>query len=264
MFSSLKIGLVLVMLAGAGGGYLYVNKLQKDNAVLKTNQIKLETAVQESNQVIEQQTKDLKKIRSTLKKVEEVNAKLQADRDALNNRLGSVVNNSLRAVLGRAPLQAVISDRREQLMAEVSGLVAERATQFGISIEEVRIKKADLPSENSEAIYRRMQTERQQEAAQIRAVGEEKSRFIRAEAEKNKTILLAEAQRDGDILRGQGDAEKNKILGKAFSQDPEFFSFYRSMQAYSRALSEGDTTMVLSPKSDFFGVNCSLSNYFVF
>ena len=88
MFSSLKIGLVLVMLAGAGGGYLYVNKLQKDNAVLKTNQIKLETAVQESNQVIEQQTKDLKKIRSTLKKVEEVNAKLQKDRDALNNRLG--------------------------------------------------------------------------------------------------------------------------------------------------------------------------------
>ena len=88
MFSSLKIGLVLVMLAGAGGGYLYVNKLQKDNAVLKTNQIKLETAVQESNQVIEQQTKDLKKIRSTLKKVEEVNAKLQADRNALNKRLG--------------------------------------------------------------------------------------------------------------------------------------------------------------------------------
>jgi len=88
MFSSLKIGLVLVMLAGAGGGYLYVNKLQKDNAVLKTNQIKLETAVQESNQVIEQQTKDLKKIRSTIKQIEEVNAKLQADRDALNNRLG--------------------------------------------------------------------------------------------------------------------------------------------------------------------------------
>ena len=171
---------------------------------------------------------------------------------ALNNRLGSVVNNSLRAVLGRAPLQAVISDRREQLMAEVSGLVADRAKQFGISIEEVRIKKADLPPQNSEAIYRRMQTERQQEAAQIRAVGEEKSRFIRAESEKNKTILLAEAQRDGDILRGQGDAEKNKILGKAFSQDPEFFSFYRSMQAYSRALSDGDTTMVLSPKSDFF------------
>ena len=171
---------------------------------------------------------------------------------ALNNRLGSVVNNSLRAVLGRVPLEAVISDRRELLMKEVSGLVAERATQFGISIEEVRIKKADLPSENSEAIYRRMQTERQQEAAQIRAVGEEKARFIRAESEKQKTVLLAEAQRDSDILRGQGDAEKNKILGKAFNKDPNFFAFYRAMQAYSKALTEGDTTMVLSPKSDFF------------
>lgn len=171
---------------------------------------------------------------------------------ALNNRLGSVVNNSLRAVLGRVPLKAVISDKRELLMEEVTGLVANRAGQFGISIEEVRIKKADLPSENSEAIYRRMQTERQQEAAQIRAVGEEKSRVIKAEAEKNKTVLLAEAQRDGEILRGEGDAEKNKILGKAFSKDPNFFAFYRAMQAYSRALTEGDTTMVLSPKGDFF------------
>jgi membrane protease subunit HflC len=171
---------------------------------------------------------------------------------ALNNRLGSVVNNSLRAVLGKVPLEAVISDRRELLMQEVSELVSQRATQFGISIEEVRIKKADLPSENSEAIYRRMQTERQQEAAQIRAVGNEKARFITAESEKQKTVLLAEAQRDSDILRGQGDAEKNKILGKAFNQDPDFFAFYRAMQAYSKALTEGDTTMVLSPKSDFF------------
>ena len=150
------------------------------------------------------------------------------------------------------PLKAVISDRRELLMKEVTGLVATRATQFGISIEEVRIKKADLPSENSEAIYRRMQTERQQEAAQIRAVGEEKSRIIKAEAEKNKTVLLAEAQRDGEILRGEGDAKKNKILGEAFSKDPDFFAFYRAMQAYSKALTEGDTTMVLSPKSEFF------------
>jgi membrane protease subunit HflC len=171
---------------------------------------------------------------------------------ALNNRLGSVVNNSLRAVLGKVPLEAVISDRRELLMQQVSELVALRATQFGISIEEVRIKKADLPSENSEAIYRRMQTERQQEAAQIRAVGNEKARFITAESEKQKTVLLAEAQRDSDILRGEGDAQKNKILGKAFNQDPDFFAFYRAMQAYSKALTEGDTTMVLSPKSDFF------------
>ena len=171
---------------------------------------------------------------------------------ALNNRLGSVVNNSLRAVLGKVPLEAVISERRELLMQEVSEMVSVRAKQFGISIEEVRIKKADLPVENSEAIYRRMQTERQQEAAQIRAVGNEKARFITAESEKQKTVLLAEAQRDSDILRGEGDAEKNKILGKAFNQDPDFFAFYRAMQAYSKALTEGDTTMVLSPKSDFF------------
>ena len=171
---------------------------------------------------------------------------------ALNNRLGSVVNNSLREVLGKVPLEAVISDRRELLMQEVSELVSGRASQFGISIEEVRIKKADLPSENSEAIYRRMQTERQQEAAQIRAVGNEKARFITAESEKQKTVLLAEAQRDSDILRGEGDAQKNRILGKAFNQDPDFFAFYRAMQAYSKALTEGDTTMVLSPKSDFF------------
>ena len=171
---------------------------------------------------------------------------------ALSNRLGSVVNNSLRAVLGRVPLKAVISDRREILMEEVSTLVSNRAIQFGISIEEVRIKKADLPSENSEAIYRRMQTERQQEAAQIRAIGEEKSRVIKAEAEKNKTVILAEAQRDGEILRGEGDAKKNKILGKAFSVDPNFFAFYRAMQAYSKALTEGDTTMVLSPNGEFF------------
>ena len=171
---------------------------------------------------------------------------------ALNNRLGSVVNNSLRAVLGRVPLKAVISDRREQLMQEVTGLVANRATQFGISIEEVRIKKADLPSENSEAIYRRMQTERQQEAAQIRAVGEEKSRIIKAEAEKNKTVLVAEAQRDGEILRGEGDAKKNKILGEAFSKDPDFFAFYRAMQAYEKALIGGDTSLILSPDSEFF------------
>ena len=171
---------------------------------------------------------------------------------ALNNRLGSVVNNSLRAVLGKVPLEAVISERRELLMQEVSEMVSVRAKQFGISIEEVRIKKADLPAENSEAIYRRMQTERQQEAAQIRAVGNEKARFITAESEKQKTVLLAEAQRDSDILRGQGDAEKNKILGKAFNQDPDFFAFYRAMQAYEKALIGGETSLVLSPDSEFF------------
>ena len=109
-----------------------------------------------------------------------------------------------------------------------------------------------MPPANSEAIFRRMQTERQQEAAQFRAEGNEEARKITSESERERTVLLANAERDGEILKGQGDAGKNKILGEAFSKDPEFFAFYRSMKAYSIALNNGDTTMVLSPDSTFF------------
>ena len=171
---------------------------------------------------------------------------------ALSNRLGSIINDSLRQVLGRVPLQEVISVRRSVLLEEVAILVYDAAKDFGLQIEDVRIRRADLPTANSEAIFRRMQTERQQEAAQFRAEGEEQSRRIKAEAEKEKTILLANAERTGEILRGEGDAEKNKILGEAFSRDPDFFAFYRSMQAYVSAIDSGDTTMILSPDSEFF------------
>jgi len=132
---------------------------------------------------------------------------------ALKNRLGSILNDSLRQVLGRVPLDNVISDNRANLMEEVGKIVAEEAKEFGLQIEEVRIKRADLPTANSEAIFRRMQTERQQEAAQFRAEGEEQSRRIKAESERQRTVLLANAERDGEILRGQGDAIKNKVLG---------------------------------------------------
>jgi len=171
---------------------------------------------------------------------------------ALRNRLGSILNDSLRQVLGRVPLNNVISDNRANLMDEVGKIVAEEAKEFGLKIEDVRIKRADLPTANSEAIFRRMQTERQQEAAQFRAEGEEEARKIRAESERERTVLLANAERDGEILRGQGDAIKNKVLGEAFGRDPDFFSFYRSMQAYILALDSEDTTMVLSPDSEFF------------
>ena len=171
---------------------------------------------------------------------------------ALNNRLGSILNDSLRQVLGRVPLQAVISDNRSILLEEVAKLVFDAAKDFGLQIEDVRIRRADLPTANSEAIFRRMQTERQQEAAQFRAEGEEQSRRIRAESERERTILLANAERTGEILRGEGDAAKNKILGDAFSQDPDFFSFYRAMQAYITAIDSSDTTMILSPDSEFF------------
>ena len=171
---------------------------------------------------------------------------------ALSNRLGSIINDSLRQVLGRVPLQEVISIRRSVLLEEVASLVYEAAKDFGLQIEDVRIRRADLPTANSEAIFRRMQTERQQEAAQFRAEGEEQSRRIKAESEKEKTILLANAERTGEILRGEGDADKNKILAEAFSRDPEFFAFYRAMQAYVTAIDSSDTTMILSPDSEFF------------
>ena len=171
---------------------------------------------------------------------------------ALSNRLGAILNDSLRQVLGRVPLQAVISDNRSILLEEVAKLVFDAAKDFGLQIEDVRIRRADLPTANSEAIFRRMQTERQQEAAQFRAEGEEQSRRVRAEAERERTILLANAERTGEILRGEGDAAKNKILGDAFSQDPDFFSFYRAMQAYITAIDSSDTTMILSPDSEFF------------
>ena len=171
---------------------------------------------------------------------------------ALSNRLGSILNDSLRQVLGRVPLQAVISDNRSILLEEVAKLVFDAAKDFGLQIEDVRIRRADLPTANSEAIFRRMQTERQQEAAQFRAEGEEQSRRVRAEAERERTILLANAERTGEILRGEGDAAKNKILGDAFSQAPDFFAFYRAMQAYITAIDSSDTTMILSPDSEFF------------
>ena len=171
---------------------------------------------------------------------------------ALTNRLGSILNDSLRQVLGRVPLKSVISEKRSALLEEVAALVSAAAKDFGLNIEDVRIRRADLPTANSDAIFRRMQTERQQEASQYRAEGEEQSRIIKAQSEKEKTILLADAERSSDILRGEGDAKKNKILGDAFNKDPEFFSFYRSMQAYITAIGSEDTTMILSPDSDFF------------
>ena len=171
---------------------------------------------------------------------------------ALRPRLGSVINSTLRQVLGTEPLQEVVSEKRGDLMMRIRDLVRVEASAFGIRVEDVRIKRADLPAENSEAIYRRMQTERQQEAAELSAKGGEEAQKIRAEANRQKVVIVAQAERDSQILRGDGEGEMNRIFADAFGRDPEFFSFYRSMQAYQEALSGDDTTMVLSPDSDFF------------
>ena len=178
---------------------------------------------------------------------------------ALRPRLGSVLNSTLRQVLGTVPLQQVVSEKRGALMLEIRDIVRTEAARFGIRVEDVRIKRADLPAQNSEAIYRRMQTERQQEAAELRAKGAEEAQKIRAEANRQKVVIVAEAERDSQILRGDGEGQMNRIFAEAFGRDPEFFSFYRSMQAYESALGTDDTTMVLSPDSDFFRYFGSLS-----
>ena len=178
---------------------------------------------------------------------------------ALRPRLGSVLNSTLRQVLGTVPLQQVVSEKRGALMLEIRDIVRTEAARFGIRVEDVRIKRADLPAQNSEAIYRRMQTERQQEAAELRAKGAEEAQKIRAEANRQKVVIVAEAEKDSQILRGDGEGQMNRIFAEAFGRDPEFFSFYRSMQAYEAALGTDDTTMVLSPDSDFFRYFGSLS-----
>ena len=178
---------------------------------------------------------------------------------ALRPRLGSVLNSTLRQVLGTVPLQEVVSEKRGALMLEIRDIVRTEAARFGIRVEDVRIKRADLPAQNSEAIYRRMQTERQQEAAELRAKGAEEAQKIRAEANRQKVVIVAEAEKDSQILRGDGEGQMNRIFAEAFGRDPEFFSFYRSMQAYEAALGTDDTTMVLSPDSDFFRYFGSLS-----
>jgi membrane protease subunit HflC len=167
-------------------------------------------------------------------------------------RLSAIVNSSLRNVLGSVPFSAVLTARRAELMHQIKQSVENEAKSFGVDIVDVRIMRADLHPDNSAAIYGRMQTEREREAKQERAEGSEIAQRIRAEAERERTVVLAEAQRQGQILRGQGDAEATRIFAEAFNRDPEFYAFYRSLQAYQKSLADGTATMVLSPDSDFF------------
>lgn len=172
---------------------------------------------------------------------------------AVRARLGSLMSASLRRVLGSVPLSSVLSEERSDIMREMRLQVAAEAQSFGIDVIDVRISRADLPVANAQAIYDRMQSERQREAAEFRAQGEEIAARIRARAEREQTIILAEARRQSEVLRGEGEGESTRIYAEAFGQDPYFFEFYRSMQAYRTALSAGsETTMLLSPDSEFF------------
>src|SRR5712692_1596394 len=169
-----------------------------------------------------------------------------------NSQLSILLNSALRRVLGEATLTHVVRDERSQLMARVRDQLNTEAQAFGISIVDVRIRRADLPEQNSQAVYERMKTERQREAAEFRAQGSQRAQEIRAKADRDVTVLLAEAQSKGEQTRGEGDSERNRIFAEAFGRDPEFFSFYRSMQAYEAGLRSNDTRMLLKPDSDFF------------
>jgi membrane protease subunit HflC len=169
-----------------------------------------------------------------------------------NQRLTSFTNSALRNVLASASRDAIVRTERPQLMNRIQEDVNRQARSLGIELIDLRLTRVDLPAANSQAVYQRMRTEREREAADLRANGQQLAQTIRARAEREATVIRAEANRQAEQLRGQGDAEKNRILAEAFSKDPDFFSFFRSMQAYEAGLRAGDTRMVLSPNSDFF------------
>jgi membrane protease subunit HflC len=172
--------------------------------------------------------------------------------DDASTRLSILLNSALRRVLGAATLADAVRNRREELMGQMRDQLDRDAQAFGIHIVDVRIRRVDLPEQNSQAVYQRMQTERQREAAEFRAQGSQKGQEIRARADRDVTVLLADANSQAEQVRGQGDSERNRIFAEAYNQDPDFFAFYRSMQAYEHSMQHGDTRLVLRPDSDFF------------
>ncbi|MBV8848521.1 MAG: protease modulator HflC [Methylobacteriaceae bacterium] len=172
--------------------------------------------------------------------------------DRANNQLASVLNSAVRRVLGEATQTQIVRDDRANLMRRIREQVNTEGTRFGVSIVDARIRRADLPREISEKVYSRMQTERAREAAEYRAQGSEQAQKITAKADRDVIVLRASAQQQADQVRGQGDAERNRIFAEAYGQDPSFFTFYRSMQAYDAAFKARDTRFVTAPNSDFF------------
>lgn len=170
----------------------------------------------------------------------------------IRGRLASIVTSSVRRVLGNEPLPSVLSNDRARIMTEIRRQVNEEAKRFGIEVADVRIRRADLPEQNTQAILSRMQSERERVARQERAEGAQESAGIRAQAERERTVLLAEAQREAEVLRGQGDQEAIRVFADAYRKDPDFFQVWRTLQAYREAFADGESRFVLTPDSDFF------------
>lgn len=169
-----------------------------------------------------------------------------------NLRLNKILESAMRTVIGSHPLNTLLTDKRSNLMLQIKDLAHKEATLYGIQIIDVRILKSDLPTENSDAIYQRMKTERNKEAKQIRAEGEEEAAKIRSKADKESKIILATSYMNAQKLKGEGDSEAAKIYNMAYSKDPKFYKFYRSLIAYRTSFCKDNTQFVLSPKSEFF------------
>ncbi len=169
-----------------------------------------------------------------------------------NSQLSILLNSALRRVLGEVTFTHVVRDQRAELMSRIQKLMDQEARSYGIEVVDVRIRRADLPEQNSQAVYQRMQTERQREAAEFRAQGAQRAQEIRSKADREVTVLVADAQSKAEQIRGEGDAKRNQIFAEAYSKDPDFFAFYRSMQAYENGLKSNDTRFLLKPDSSFF------------
>ena len=169
-----------------------------------------------------------------------------------NSQLAILLNSALRRVLGEVTFIQVVRDEREMLMGRIRDQLDKEADGYGIEVVDVRIRRADLPEQNSQAVYQRMQTERQREAAEFRAQGGQKAQEIRSNADREATVIIAEANSTGERVRGEGDGERNRLFAEAYGKDPDFFAFYRSMTAYENGLKSSDTRFLLKPDSDFF------------
>lgn len=170
----------------------------------------------------------------------------------LNGKLGAILDSSMRQVIGEVTLSELLTVDRTNIMARIKEIVSKESQIFGVEIVDVRIMRGDLPKENSEAIFARMQTDREKEAREIRAKGAEEAEKIKAEADKQRTIILADAKKKSDIARGDGEAKASSIYANSYGRDPEFADFYRSMKAYKEALPADKTKMIISPEGEFF------------
>jgi membrane protease subunit HflC len=217
-----------------------------DNRILDLESSKQEVLASD-NQRLEVDAFVRYKIADALKFYQTVGSVAGAD-----NQLGSVLNSAVRRVLGDANQSQIVRDERVALTAKIREQVNREAERFGVAIVDARIRRVDLPRQISEKVFDRMRTERAREAAEYRALGQQDAQQIRSSAQRDATVIVAEAQQQGDTMRGEGEAERNRVFAEAFSPDPDFFAFYRSMQAYDASLKGKGARFVVSPSSDFF------------